>query len=162
MDPVSLTVITSAIAAGAAASLKDTASAAVKDTYEAVKALIRRRYASADVAAVEKKPDSEAKRGSLAEDLADAGAEDDDELARLAQALAEAVERSAPEAAAAIGVDLAQVKAAFLRVGSVEAEGTGVKVRDAEFTGGIEIGSVRAGRPGPRTGEEDDATPGPR
>jgi hypothetical protein len=162
MDAVSLTVITSAIAAGAAASLRDTASAAVKDAYAAVKALIQRKYAPVDLTSVEKKPDSEAKRSSLEEDLADAGAADDGELARLARALAEAVERSAPEAAAAIGVDLAQVKAAFLRVGSVEAEGTGVKVREAEFTGGIEIGSVRAGPQGSRIGQEDGEAAGPR
>jgi len=161
MDPVSLTVITSAIAAGAAASVKDTASAVVKDAYAGLKALIRRKYETVDLAAVEKKPDSEAKRGSLEEDLAEAGAAGDEELARLAQALVDAVERNAPEAAAAVGVDLEKVKAAFLRVGSVDAEGTGVKVRESEFTGGIDIGSVRAGRPGSR-GETEDGTRGPR
>jgi hypothetical protein len=164
MDPVtaSLTAIASAIAAGAAASMKDTASAVVKDAYAGIKALIVRKYGSVDLAAVEKKPDSEAKRESLEEDLADAGAEGDDELARLARALVEAVERNAPEAAAAVGVDLEKVKAGFLRVGSVDAEGTGVKVRDAEFSGGIDIGSVRAGRQGGRGEKEDDSAAGPR
>ena len=41
MDPVSL--IVAALAAGAAVGLKDTASGAVKDAYEGVKALITRR-----------------------------------------------------------------------------------------------------------------------
>jgi hypothetical protein len=161
MDPVSLTAITTAIAAGAAASVKDTAAAAVKDAYASLKALIRRKYAAVDLTAVEKKPDSETKRASLQEDLADAGAAGDAELRQLAQALADAVAKHAPEAGPAIGVDLAQVKAAFLRVGSVEAEGTGVKVREAEFSSGIDIGSVQAGRPESR-GENDGERTGPR
>jgi hypothetical protein len=162
MDPVSLTVITSTIAAGATAAMKDTASAVVKDAYAGLKALVRRKYASVDLTAVEKKPDSEAKWSSLEEDLDDAGAAGDEELAALARALLEAIERNAPEAAAAVGVDLEKVRAAFLRVGSVDAEGTGVKVREAELTGGIDIGSVRAGRPGSRQEAEEDDTPGPR
>jgi len=162
MDPVSLTVITTAIATGAAAAMKDTAAAAVKDAYAAVKGFIQRRYAKVDVTAVENKPESEAKRKSLEEDLEDAGAAGDEELSRLAQALVEAIERNAPEAAASVGVDLEKVKAAFLRVGSVDAVGTGVKVREAEFTGGIDIGSVRAGRQGSPREKEGDDTPGPR
>jgi hypothetical protein len=61
-----------------------------------------------------------------------------------------------------VGVDLEKVKAAFLRAGSVDAEGTGVKVREAEFTGGIDIGSVDAGRQGEHGEEEDDSAAGPR
>lgn len=166
MDPVSLTVITSAILAGAAASMKDTASAVVKDAYTALKTLIQRRYASVDMAAVEKEPDSEAKRISLKEDLANAGADGDGELSQLAKALVEAVERYTPGDAAAVGLDIQSVKAAFLRVDSVEAGESGgvagMRVREAEFTGGIEIGAVRAGRQYSRGERRDDGTPGPR
>src|SRR5258708_20599914 len=42
MDPLSL--ILAAITAGAAASAKDTASAAIKDTYQGLKALIQRKF----------------------------------------------------------------------------------------------------------------------
>ena len=148
MEPVTLTVVATAIATGAAAALKDTASAAVKDAYDGVKALIRRKYSGVDLTAVEKKPDSEPKRGSLAEDLGDAGAEGDPELEAQVRALLDAIQAHAPETGPAIGVDLEKVRAQFLRVGSVEAEGTGVRVRDGEFSGGIDVGSVRAGAPG--------------
>jgi hypothetical protein len=162
MDPT-LIAITSALATGAAAATKDTAAAAVKDAYAALKSLIKRKYASVDVTPVEKKPDSETKRASLQEDLTDAGAENDAELAEAAHALAEALKRHAPDAGPAIGVDLEDVEAAFLRVGSVDAEGTGVKVRKSKFAGGIDIGSVRAGRTARSDDEEEeDDTPGPR
>jgi hypothetical protein len=60
MDPV--TVIVSALALGAAAGLKDTASAVVQDAYGAVKALLVRHYADVDVGPVERRPDSVAQR----------------------------------------------------------------------------------------------------
>ncbi|MEW5930364.1 MAG: hypothetical protein AB1941_23125 [Gemmatimonadota bacterium] len=148
MEPITTTAVVTALATGAAAAAKDTAATAVKDAYAGLKVLIQRKYSGVDVTPVEKKPDSEAKRQSVAEDLADAGAENDTELKELARALVAALERDAPEAAPAIGVDLKEVKAAFLRVGSVESAGTGIKVRDSEFSGGIHIGSVKAGNPG--------------
>ena len=43
MDPV--TLILTALAAGAALGVKDTASAAVKDAYEGLKALVKKRFA---------------------------------------------------------------------------------------------------------------------
>jgi hypothetical protein len=161
METVSLSIITSAIAAGAAASMKDTVAAVVKDAYTGLRTLIRRKYASVELAAVEKKPDSKAKRDSLEEDLAGAGAAGDEELTRLAQVLVHAVEANAPEAAAAIGVDLEKVKAAFLRIGSVDAAGTGVRLHGTEFSGGIDIGSVRAGLRG-LPGEDGNDALGPQ
>jgi hypothetical protein len=146
MEPITTTAIVTALATGAAAAAKDTATAAVKDAYAALKALIQREYGTVDVTPIEKKPDSAPKRSSLAEDLAEAGAEDDAELKELARTLVAALERDAPQAAPALGVDLKDVKAAFLRVGSVESEGTGVKIRGSEFSGGIDVQSVRAGQ----------------
>ncbi|HEX8271239.1 MAG TPA: hypothetical protein VF615_01230 [Longimicrobiaceae bacterium] len=150
MEPISTTVIVSALAAGAAAAARDTAAAAVKDAYTGLKAVIQRKYAGVDVTLVEKKPDSVSKRDSIAEDLAEAGAEGDTELQELARVLVAALEREAPQVAPAIGVDLEKVKAAFLRVGLVESAGTGIKVRESEFDAGIDIGSVKAGNPGDR------------
>lgn len=148
MDPVSpsLTAVVATLAAGAAVALKDTAASAVKDAYAGLKALVKRKYASVDLAPVERMPQSEVKRASLEEDLANAGAGSDAELLALAKALADVLAKEAPQVAPAIGVDLEKVKAAFLRVGAVESEGTGVKVREGEFPEGIELGTVRAGR----------------
>ena len=147
VDPV-ITPIVLALAAGAAAGFKSTASQAVTDAYNGLKALIQHKYSGVDVTPLEKKPDSDAKRTSLAEDLTEAGAGQDQELLTHAQALLTAVQAHNPSAAAAIGIDLDHVKAAFLKAQTVIAEGTGVKVTDAEFTGGIDLGEVRAGNVG--------------
>ncbi len=92
MDP--LTVIISALTAGAAASAKDVVAQAVKDGYVGLKALIVRQFGQkADVEAalegVEKKPDSEARQAVLKEELETAGAAQDAEVVRQAQALLE-------------------------------------------------------------------------
>lgn len=146
MDPVSLVV--SAVVLGASAGLKDTAAAVVKDSYAAVKGLLVRRRV--DVSAVEKKPDSKSKQDSLREDLADLdGGPDavDDELLAAARGLVDAVAAQEPDAGAAVGVDLERVRAEFLRIEAVRSEGTGVRVRDGQFSGGIDVGRVDAGRP---------------
>ncbi len=64
-----------------------------------------------------------------------------------ARALVEIVQRHAPAAAAAIGVDLKDVAAANLRLADIAASGTGVKVERGTFTGDIDIRGVRAGVP---------------
>lgn len=149
MEPVS--IIVTALAGGALAGLKPTAEAAVKDAYAGLKALIQRKYGSVDVTPIESKPDSEARRNVVVEDLQAAGAEHDAELLEAARALLELLKNRAPETGSAIGVDLERVTAAALRIREVESEGTGVRVRDGQFTGDIEIGTVRAGkRPNPQ------------
>ena len=147
MDPV--TLIVTALAAGASAALKSTAESAVKDAYEGLKRLIFKRYRDVDVAPVEKRPESEAKRDSLAEDLAAAGASEDGELLAGAQQLIEAVRAHDAGAGAAIGVDLEQVEAEFLKISDVSASGTGVRVRHGTFSGGIDISGVDAGSGAP-------------
>lgn len=143
MDPIML--MAAALAAGAAAGLKPTAEQAVKDAYGAVKALLRRKYANVDLGQLERQPDSEAKRQSLAEDLQDSGAAEDQELIASVERLVETLESHDQTTAAAVGVNLEEVRAAFLSIRKVDATGTGVKVKKGEFTGGIDIGEVRAG-----------------
>ncbi len=144
MEPMTMIVL--AIAAGAAAGLKPTAEQAIKDAYAGVKALIQRKYTKVDLTPLERKPESEAKRESVREDLADAGASKDQELLDKVKVLLEALENQAPESAAPIGIDLKEVKAAFLKAQEVVAEGTAVKVEKSEFTGGIDLGKVQAGK----------------
>jgi hypothetical protein len=156
MDPITLVV--TAIALGASAGLKDTATQAVKDAYAGLKTLLAKR--SVDVSAVERKPDSDAQKAALAETLGDVEGAVDDALLAAARAVTEAVADHEPDAAASIGVDLQGVRAAFLRVASVDATGAGVRVQDADFSGGIDIGHVRAGVPrsaGP-VGPPDDVS----
>ena len=90
MDPI--TIIATALVAGAAASAKDVAVQAVKDGYAGLKALLIRKFGDkADVAAsieqVEKKPESESRQGTLKEELAAAEAGKDEELVKQAQVL---------------------------------------------------------------------------
>jgi hypothetical protein len=96
------------------------------------------------VAPLEARPSSQAKQASLAEDLEAAGAARDPEILRLAQALVEAIEREAPQAAASAGVDLERVKGEFVNVQRVAGQ---VRFRDVEATrGGVNVTDV--GQPG--------------
>ena len=141
MDPVSLIVL--AVAAGAAAGLKDSAADAVKEAYGALKRRIFERH-RVDVGAVERKPDSEAKRASLKEDLSDAGAGDDLELRAAARLLIAEVAKHDPGAAQAVGVDLDDVTAEFIRIGDVDVSGpgAGIAATRVHVRGGFEIGDV--------------------
>jgi hypothetical protein len=143
MDPV--TLIVAALAAGAAAGLKPTAEQAVKDAYTGVKAFILNKYPTLSLESLEQKPESEAKQASTVEDLAEAGAGNDDELLERVKALLDTLKQHDRQAAQSIGVDLEEIEAEFLKIQKVRASGTGVKVRKGKFTGGIDIGEVEAG-----------------
>jgi hypothetical protein len=149
MDPV--TLIVSALALGASAGLKSTVVTAIGDAYSALRRILGERYRGVDLTPVERRPESAAKRDSLAEDLDVAGAGADAELLAAARMLIEQVSSHAPEAAAAVGVDLERVQAAALRIAGVESAGTGVRVRDSAFTGDVDIRDVRAGPDHPQS-----------
>jgi len=88
MDPV--TLILAALAAGAALGVKDAASATVKDAYEGLKALVKKRVAGRRdgelvLARYEEAPDSW--RGPLAAELTAVGADADADLVAAAQAV---------------------------------------------------------------------------
>ncbi|MFC9892225.1 hypothetical protein ACFVMC_00905 [Nocardia sp. NPDC127579] len=142
MDPVTA-VVASAIAAGAVTGLGDTPSQAVLDAYSGLRRLISDKYQGVDLTAVERKPDSQSKRESLAEDLQDAGAAGDAELAQAAVAVLEAVRRHA--AGAVVGVDLSDLVAAALDVVDVKSAGDGVRVVGGTIAGAVRIHGVEAG-----------------
>lgn len=146
MDPIG--IIVSAIASGAAAGLKPTAEKAIKDAYAGLKSMIQRKYSRVDLLPIENKPESQSKRESVAEDLVGAGATGDQELLDLAKVLIDAVTRHDKATATAIGVDLEEVKAAYLDITKVTTSGAGVRVKKSEFEGGIDIGEVNAGEVG--------------
>jgi hypothetical protein len=149
MDPLSSIVM--ALALGAAAAAKDVSSQAIKDAYTGLKALIQRKYAQVPaptLTQLEEKPESKSSRAVVEEELTQAGAAPDKELLQQAKAVMDAVQQHAPETAAAIGIDLEKVKAAALNIGEVVASGTGIRVKEGEFTGDINIGHVRTGQTG--------------
>ncbi|WP_169811527.1 hypothetical protein [Nocardia harenae] len=147
VDPVTAAVV-AAIAVGAAAGVQDTAAHAVKDAYVGLKSVISRKYRGVDVSGVERKPDSEAKKASLAEDLDDAGAAGDAELAAAAAALLEAARRHATQAV--VGVDVDGLVAAALDIADVRSIGDGVRVTNSRIAGPASISGVRAGPVQPR------------
>jgi hypothetical protein len=148
VDPVTLVV--TAVALGASAGLTDTATIAVKDAYGALKRLLARR--SVEVSGVERRPESTAQQTALQEDIADAAEPVDDELLAAARAVTDAVAEHDTAAARAIGVDLNDVQAAFIKIGSVASTGTGVRIHGARISGGIAVDDIRAGSsPDPST-----------
>ena len=81
MDPV--TLITSALLGGASAGLKDTATQSVKDAYAGLKALIKQRFHGrneAEVALAQHEAKPEVWAPALREELAQAGADRDEEI----------------------------------------------------------------------------------
>ncbi len=88
MDP--LTIIVTAVVTGAASALKPTAGQAVKDAYAGLKRMILDKYGDAGdvtsaVESVETRPESEGRKATLGEELADAGADKDQEVLKAAQ-----------------------------------------------------------------------------
>ncbi|MEB3121599.1 MAG: hypothetical protein VKL41_10310 [Snowella sp.] len=90
LDPVSL--ILAALAAGATAAAQDTAGVAVKDAYEGLKKLIKQKFGDKTdlvdaVDKLEKKPDSEARKATVKEEIETAKIDGDSEILKLAQDL---------------------------------------------------------------------------
>jgi hypothetical protein len=148
MDP--LTSVVTALAAGAAAALQSTVEQVVKDGYTALKGLIQRKYARVNLDQLEANPSSKNRRGVVEEDLKAVGADKDAEVLQQAQVLLEAIQRQAPQTAAAIGVDLKDIEGASLAIRRVTATVAGVKVEHAKLSGDITIEDVRAGGSGGR------------
>ncbi|MDF3308919.1 hypothetical protein P3H15_28295 [Rhodococcus sp. T2V] len=144
MDPVSL--IVAAVVAGAAAGLQEQAQATVRDAYQALKRLVLERH-KVDVEPVERKPESEAKRDSLREDLRDAGVADDTVVLDSAQRVVdEARNHQASVAAArAVGIDLDDVAAGFMRFARIDVRGqaTAVDMDRVQAPGGITVEDIR-------------------
>jgi outer membrane protein assembly factor BamB/primosomal replication protein N len=101
MDPVTLVV--SALLGGLAAGLTDTAKAATKDMYDALKArLMKKAEANEDaqdaIAKVEKQPESKARQELLKEELGKLPLENDEDLLKLAQSLLDALKEPGDKA----------------------------------------------------------------
>lgn len=150
MDPIS--IIITALVAGAAAALKPMTEQAIKDAYAGLKGLVQRKYRHVDVAVLETDPTSKARQAVIKEDLEKTGAGRDEEVLRQAKALLDAIQAHASDAPKAVGLDLEEIKGASLSAERVLAQGsqaTGVRVKGAEITGDIRFSDVTA-----RSGEE--------
>jgi hypothetical protein len=140
MDPISL--IVTALAVGAAAGVRATAPAVVKDAYAGLKRVIQDKYAAIqpNVEQLEQSPESKGRRAVVEEELAKTGAASDKELLQKAQALLELVERHDPDVARTVGLDLSDFKSTELTVEGLKVQsgtrsGTGVKASGATIEG---------------------------
>lgn len=138
MEPI--TAIATAIALGAAAGLQGTAEQAVRDAYTGLKALIQRRYAAVDLTQLEKAPSSDARQAVLREELAEAGADKDEEVLRGVRALMEIVSARHPEAAEAIGIKVEDVSEISGQIIHSSASAQGISVVHTG-KGNVRIGS---------------------
>jgi hypothetical protein len=144
MDPIS--VVVTALAAGAAAGVKPAAEQAVKDAYAGLKAFIQRKWREVSLDPLEANPSSKARQGVIKEDLEQAGAAQDPDLIALAERLLAAVSRHAPETARGLGVRLEEIEAGgSLRIKDVTASDLGVEARKINTRGDVEISGVLAG-----------------
>jgi hypothetical protein len=148
-----LQTLLAALVVGAAAALQSTASQAISDGYRVLKGLIQHKFSAVDVELLEKDPQSQKRRALLEEELEQAKVADDPEVLQAAQKLLDALaqEKSATAQAIAqvVGLDLAEIRAASLKLTDIIAQGdqsvTGVKVKGATIEGAFEISGVRAG-----------------
>jgi hypothetical protein len=141
MEPISL--IVAAVVAGAATGIKDQAAEAVKDAYGALKRLLADRH-HVDVAGLETKPESEARQAVLAEDLGGTGAAADADVKAAARHLVEEVRKHDAAGARAVGVDIDDVSAEFVRVSNVAVSGPGigVDINRVSTRGGVVVEGV--------------------
>jgi hypothetical protein len=144
MDPI--TIIVTALVAGAAAGLKPTAEQVVKDAYDGIKAVVKQRYARVSVDKLEDDPASEPYKSAVREDLQKANAGEDAELLMKAKAVLDAVREHAPKSAGEVGVSIEELEAQSLRVKDiVVVTGTGVSLRKVKVVGDVEVAGVRTG-----------------
>lgn len=156
MEPIT-TIISSAIALGAAAGLKPTVEKAIKDAYEGLKQLITDRYGSNDdvvdaVDYVTKKPEAEKRRESLDDALREAGVDRDAELVTAAKQVHEAVQAHAPDLPESIGMDIGTLKVKLLKVEDVQAgvSGTAVRIGTAEIEDTASFKGIGGGGSSPK------------
>jgi hypothetical protein len=101
VDPITAAVVAAATFIGPEAA-KEGVKAVVKDAYDALKSVIRRKWGrdsavAQSVAAVEKKPYSKGLADDLADEVANAGVEKDAEVLQALKALTEALAKTAAE-----------------------------------------------------------------
>lgn len=152
MDPVS--AIVTALVTGAAAALKPTTEKAIKDIYEGIKALIKRKMNTPVIEVLEADPTSEAAKNLLHEQLIKASAGDDEELLTDARQLLKLIKQHVSDTPDIIGVRLDDIEAASLTLDDIVSSGSGVMINKSKIRNDIKISGVRAGN------KETDSNPG--
>lgn len=142
MDVIGL--IATAIATGAAAVVEPTTESIVKDAYDGLKTLIKRKWAHIGFDALERKPDSRPQLDAVKETLADAGAGRDLEVVQQARHVIDVVREHAAHAAAKAGIRIADLDAyANVTIEDLNAGGDVDIERVTARTGDITVSGIR-------------------
>jgi hypothetical protein len=147
MDPITVSIV-SALAAGAAAGSKDFATAAIKDSYAALKSFIVGRFkrAAPFVESLESDPQSPAQQEVLAKNLAEAAGSDEGK--KLADALLQALDqvKDEPGARALLDFDTLRALRRF-ELNDIHLAGPLLRARDATFEGDFIATNIRQDLP---------------
>jgi hypothetical protein len=148
MDPI--TLIVTALAAGAALGITDTASSAIKDIYAGLKALVRKRLGSrpdAELVLARHEQAPETWRASLMAELDQAGAGDDASLVATAEALMRLVDeagaRAGKYAVDVRGAQGVQIGDRNMQHNVFGAQPGGLRPADSGFAAGQRAGESR-------------------
>ena len=141
MDPITTAIV---------AALAKVGESAIGDAYRALKGVIKKKFGDqSDVAeaveGLEKRPDSAGRKATLQEELEAAGALQDPEVLRAADALLAKIQEYA-EKMGATGINLKELEAGRATIKNVTATGTGVKGEKWKIAGDLEISDVHAGQ----------------
>lgn len=131
------------IAAGIKATQSTVARPVIVAAYDHVKTLLHDCYPTLDLQALERRPDSQAKQLSLIEDFTELGVVNNPYCLTALTLLAQVL--SAEPTVDTIGVDLAEIKAAELKIREIQSNGTAVRIQKTEITQDIEINAIQAG-----------------
>jgi len=129
MDPFIVSLV-GALAAGAVAAAKHTATQAITDAYAGIRQYIKDRYATVQLEGLDKEPKSKGQQLVVQEKLKEAGVANDPDLPKLLARFVEALKSQAPDAGKTVGVDLENIRAAIdVQIRRVGGEGP-VKIKD--------------------------------
>ncbi len=141
--------IVTALSWGAGAFVTGALNSAAQDAYQALKDAVLRIVSPSDVEKLEQKPNSDNRKGVIAEELEEAGKAEDPELVGLAQALVAEL-KDVSTAGGATGISFEEIEAVNVRLQRITASGTGVSIRKSKFAGDIEVSDVSAGAQQPQ------------
>jgi hypothetical protein len=145
MDP--LTLILSAILAGAAAAAKPTAEQVVKDAYAGLKTVIESLWKRVDLRTIEQDPASKSRQAVLREDLEKVGNVAEPQVLAQARKVVEVVAKADPEAARAAGILIEDLDAgASVTIENTVSEEGGVTVRRVKAVQDIRITGTSSGK----------------
>jgi hypothetical protein len=149
MDPI--TLIVTALAAGAAAAAKDVGGDAVKSAFNGLKALIAQKFGGKPdvveaVDKVEQKPESEGRKETLKEELQAAGADKDQELLTQVQAFLKLLEEKGVSTGVSQSIGTATATASgegSTAVGAIQVGGNAgpinIGTKTTNRSGGVDI-----------------------